>query len=86
MNGPGLSAYSRTTKMRAKRSNMPYFNTNFLRFDHLHQLCPFQVSPNVRNYDFVAKITPNKVFVRGLDFGQDWTGLDKLIPVMDLTG
>ena len=47
----------RTKKMPAKRSNMPYCKPNFLRFDHLHQFYPFQVSPNERNYDFVAQIT-----------------------------
>ena len=53
-NGPGLSAYSRTRKMRAKRSNMSYFTPNFLRFDNLHQFCPLlkitQEKENVKTY------------------------------------
>ena len=55
VNGPGLLAYSRTIKMHAQLSNMPYFDPNFLRFDHLHQFYPFQVSPNVSKCNFVAK-------------------------------
>ena len=56
-NGPRVSVYSRTTKMRTKRANMPYFTPNFLGFDNLHQFCPFQLLTNARNYDFVANIT-----------------------------
>ena len=57
VNGPGLPGYSRKTKMRAKRAVMSSFTINFVRFDHLHQFSPFQLSTNVGNYDFVAKIT-----------------------------
>ena len=76
LNGPGLSAYSRTTKMSAKRSNVPYFKPNVLRFVHLHQFYPFQVSSNVRNYGFMAKIATKQIFSKwaGLSSGLDWVG------------
>ena len=62
--------------MRAKRSNMPYFKPNFLRFVHFHQFYPFQVSPNGRNYGFMAKITKTQIFRQwaGLWSGLDWVG------------
>ena len=52
----------KTIKMRSKRSNMSYCKPNVLGFDYFHQFYPFRVSANVRNYDFVAKITATQIF------------------------
>ena len=86
VNGPGLLAYSKTTEMRAKRSNMPYFKSNSLCFNHLHQFYPFQVSHTARNYDFVAKITTTYSFCKwaGLWFGLYWVRQSFSGNLMDL--
>ena len=88
MNGPGLSGYSRTPKMRAKYFIMPYFTPNFFPFAHLHQFRPFLQSNHFKNYDLAAKTKFFSVGWTLIWIGLGWTiflrklhgpGLDGLI-------